>query len=210
MSSYAAAERATLAAALQAVPPSAPTLCEGWSALDLAAHIVARERRPDSGPGLLVPAFASWTERVRAGYARRPYPELIQLIAQGPPWSSPFAIPGVDAAVNLTEFFVHTEDVRRAQPGWEPRDLEPGEQDAIWTGLARMGRLMFRRSPVGVVLTTPDGREHAIGTGQPQVTLRGEPAELLLHAVGRGEHARVTLDGPDDALRSFQAVKLGL
>jgi uncharacterized protein (TIGR03085 family) len=210
MSSYAAAERAELVAALQAVPPGAPTLCAGWTALDLAAHVVARERRPDSAPGLLVPLLAGWTERVRAGYARRPYPELIQLIAAGPPITSPFAIPGVDAAANFVEYLIHTEDVRRAQPGWQPRELTPGEQDAVWGALGRTARWAYRRSPVGVVLATPDGRRHAIGTADPQVTLTGEPVELQLHASGRGEHALVEVDGPDDAVRRFQAVTLGL
>ncbi|HEY6794539.1 MAG TPA: TIGR03085 family metal-binding protein [Kineosporiaceae bacterium] len=210
MSSYAAAERAELVAALQAVPPGAPTLCAGWTALDLAAHVVARERRPDSTPGLLVPLLAPWAERVRAGYARTPYPELIQLIADGPPVISLFAIPGVDAVANFVEFLIHTEDVRRAQPGWTPRVLPPAEQDAVWTALRRTGRWAYRRCPVGVVLATPDGRRHSVGAHDPQVTLTGEPAELLLHSSGRGEHARIEVEGPDDAVRRFQAVKLGL
>ena len=36
---------------------------------------------------------------------------------------SPFALPGVDKLLNTTEYVVHHEDVRRAQPGWEPRAL---------------------------------------------------------------------------------------
>ena len=37
-------ERAQLAQALLDVAPDAPTLCEGWQARHLAAHIVLRER----------------------------------------------------------------------------------------------------------------------------------------------------------------------
>jgi len=210
VSSHAAAERAALVTALQAVPAGAPTLCEGWTALDLAAHVVARERRADSTPGLLIPALAPWTERVRAGYAGRPYPELIQLIADGPPWTSLFAIPAVDAAANFSEFLIHTEDVRRAGPGWQPRELDGAERDAVWTGLRRSGRLMFRRSPVAVVLATPDGRRHAVGGEGPHVTLTGDPVELLLHASGRGEHAHVEISGSADAIQRFRQARLGL
>jgi uncharacterized protein (TIGR03085 family) len=210
VSSHAAAARAELVAALQAVPATAPTLCAGWTALDLAAHVVARERRADSTPGLMIPALAGWTERVRSGYARRPYPEIIELIANGPPWASVFAIPGVDNAANSTEFLIHTEDVRRAHPGWQPRELDADRADAVWNGLRRMGRLMFRRSPVAVVLATPGGRRHAVGGEGPHVTLAGDPVELLLYASGRGEHAVVEITGADDAVQRFREVRLGL
>ena len=44
-----------------------PTLCEGWLTADLAAHLVVRERRPDSGPGLVWPPLAGYTDKVRRG-----------------------------------------------------------------------------------------------------------------------------------------------
>src|SRR5689334_6927919 len=88
-----ALERARLADALEAAGPAAPTLCAGWTALDLAAHLAARERRPDSTPGLLLRPLAGWTEHVRAGYARRPFAELVHLVRTGPPPTSPFALP---------------------------------------------------------------------------------------------------------------------
>jgi uncharacterized protein (TIGR03085 family) len=210
MASHAAIRRSELVAALEAVPPSAPTLCEGWTATDLAAHVVARERRPDSTPGLVVPALAGWTDRVRSGYARRPYPDLLRLIATGPPRTSPFALPGVDDLANRTEFLIHTEDVRRGQPGWRPRDLDDQVQDDVWTSLRRGGRMMFRRAPVAVVLATPDGRRQAVAGDGPHVTLTGEPVELLLYAAGRGRAAEVRVEGPDDAVRRFREMRLGL
>ena len=48
------AERHALCDLLIEVGPDAPTLCEGWSTFDLAAHLVVRERRPDRGPGLVI------------------------------------------------------------------------------------------------------------------------------------------------------------
>jgi uncharacterized protein (TIGR03085 family) len=209
VSTYAALERAQLVEALRAVPADAPTLCEGWTALDLAAHVVARERRMDSLPGLLLPAMAGWTEKVRAGIARRPYPEVIELIAAGPPWTSPFALPGVDAAANFTEFAIHTEDVRRGRPGWTPRDLDPAELEEIWSGLRSRGRMLFRSAPVAVVLALPDGRRQAVAGDGPHVTLTGEALELLLYAAGRRDAAHVEVTGADDAVRRFTGMKLG-
>ena len=63
--SLAQQERETLSDLLLEHGPDAPTLCEGWDAADLAAHLVVRERRPDSGPGLVWPPLAAYTEKVR-------------------------------------------------------------------------------------------------------------------------------------------------
>jgi uncharacterized protein (TIGR03085 family) len=210
MSSFAVAERAQLVEALRAVDADAPTLCEGWTARDLAAHIVSRERRPDSTPGLVLAALAGWTDRVRNGYAVRPYPTLIEMIATGPPWNSPFALPGVDAAANLVEFLIHTEDVRRARPGWTPRELSGELEESLWHGLRTRGRFFFRSAPVEVVLALPDGRRHAVAGDGPPVTVVGRPAELLLYASGRTGHALVEFDGTDDAVRRFRELRLRL
>ncbi|HYJ76465.1 MAG TPA: TIGR03085 family metal-binding protein, partial [Kineosporiaceae bacterium] len=199
MTSFSAVERARLADALEAADPAAPTLCEGWTALDLAAHVVVRERRPDSTPGLLLRPLARWTEHVRREYARRPMAELIELIRTGPPATSPFALPGADAAANLTEFFVHCEDVRRGrfpEDRVPAADLAPGLQDELWRRLLRQARLMFRRAGTGVVLATPEGREHEAVRGRSSVRLVGEPGELLLVAFGRGRAADVQREGP--------------
>jgi uncharacterized protein (TIGR03085 family) len=207
--SFASIERAHLVEALRAAGPDAPTLCEGWTARDLAAHLVARERRADSGPGLLLGPFGGWTERVRRGYATKDWAELVRLVETGPPLLSAFSLPGADAAANLSEHFVHCEDVRRAAPGWRPRELAPGLQDALWTMLTQRGSVMFRKSRVGVVVATPDGRRATLVDREPAVTLTGDPAELVLYAFGRTEHAMVTVDGADDAVRRFAGTPLG-
>ena len=58
-------ERQTLCDLLVELGPEAPTLCAGWATADLAAHLVVRERRPDSGPGLVWPPLAGHTDKVR-------------------------------------------------------------------------------------------------------------------------------------------------
>jgi uncharacterized protein (TIGR03085 family) len=208
MASYSGLERARLADALEAADPTAPTLCEGWTARDLAAHVVVRERRPDTTPGLLLPPFAGWTDHVRRRYAARPYAELIALIRTGPPRTSPFALPGADAAANLTEFFVHCEDVRRGAGRAGPAQLAAGVQDELWRWLVRQSRLMFRRVGAGVVLATPDGREHVATARRPAVRLVGEPGELVLVAFGRGRAAVVRREGPSEALAALASARL--
>lgn len=211
MPSYSATERAALADALRRVGPDAPTLCEGWTARDLAAHLVARERRADSGPGLVLGPFSGWTERVRRQYTRKDYAELVRLVESGPPLLSPFSLPGADAAANFVEHFVHCEDVLRAQPGWTtPRELPAKMQDALWKIVGPRGRLFFRKARVGVVLATPDGRRHTVVDKQPSVTLTGAPGELVLYAYGRKKHAKVTIEGDPGAVATFEGTPLGV
>jgi len=206
---YAAQERAQLADALDAAGADAPTLCEGWTAQDLAAHLAARERRADSGPGLIVPFLAGHTERVRRGYLEQPFADVVALVRNGPPWFSAFALPGADSLANTVEFFVHCEDVRRGRPGWTPRTLDPGLEDELWSRLKKQARLMFRRSPVGVVLARDTGDRVSVGADGPHVVLTGAAGELLLYAFNRTGAAQVTVDGPADALRQFHSVSLG-
>ncbi|MGH3380899.1 MAG: TIGR03085 family metal-binding protein, partial [Actinoallomurus sp.] len=133
---WARAERRELCALLAETGPDAPTLCEGWTTGDLAAHLLVRERRPDAAPGIVVPLLAGYTERVQQRVSKdNPFPHVLELLRQGPPAWSPFAVPGVDAAANTAEFFVHHEDVRRAQAGWAPRELPAAFEDDLWRRL---------------------------------------------------------------------------
>lgn len=201
-----ASERAALVSELLRRGPGAPTLCEGWRARDLAAHLVVRERRPDAALGLVLPPLAGRGERVRAAVAARPFEELVAAVADGPPRLSPFALPGVDAAVNTGEHFVHVEDLRRAgEEPEEPRDLPADVRRALWAGLRGRARLLYRRSPVGVVLETPEGRAvvRRAPEGAGEVVLRGGTGEVLLHSFGREAVARVELDGAPQDVRAL-------
>lgn len=213
MTSYVRSERSALCDLLLEVGPDAPTLCEGWTARDLAAHLVVRDGRPDTLPGVVVPALSPWTERVRHRAARGPWAELVQR-ARRLPWWSPLSLaPRLDEAVNLTEVLVHHEDVRRAQPDWRPRDLPADLQDAVWSVLRERGRLFYRQSPVGVGLRRPDGRSVTVRpepTPGQGVVLVGEPVELLLHAFGRGEHAVLTVEGAAAAVEDLEGTRLGI
>ncbi|MEU3993509.1 TIGR03085 family metal-binding protein [Streptomyces platensis] len=210
MSTHAKRERLLLADLLESAGPEAPTLCENWRARDLAAHVVVRERRADAAGGLLVKPLAARLERVQTEFARKPYEELIHLIRTGPPRMSPFALKQIDEASNTVEFYVHAEDVRRAQPDWAPRELDPVFADALWSRIERMARMLGRKSPVGLVLRRPDGRTAVAHRGTPVVTVVGEPGELTMFAFGRQEVADVQLDGDKEAVGLVTAAKLGV
>lgn len=201
--SHAADERQVLADALLEAGPEASTLCEGWTAHDLAAHLVSREHRVDAAAGARGGPFAPWTERVQSGYVRRPFADLVQAFRSGPPMLAWTGMPGVDARANLSEHFVHAEDVRRARPRWEPRTLSLDEERALWRQATGVARLRYRHAPVGVVLVVPDGPRKVVHRGARSVTLTGAPGELLLHVFGRGEHARVEVGGDSSAVEQF-------
>lgn len=206
-------ERLALCALLDEVGPSEPTLCEGWNTLDLAAHLVLREHRPDAGVGVLGGPLAWYTRRVQRALAgRTPYPRLVETIRSGPPRLSVFGIPGADARINLVEYFVHHEDVRRARPGWEPRDLDPGVSEVLWNRL-KMARFFLRKAPVGVEFARDDQPQSG-GAGPrrvritakartPVVTITGTPAELTMWAMGRADAAAVRLDGSEPDVRAL-------
>jgi uncharacterized protein (TIGR03085 family) len=121
--SVAQRERAALVEILRAVGPDAPTLCEGWTTRDLVAHLVVRERRPDALPGLVFRPLASYTARVQNRLSTSTkWEDLVELFASGPPVLSLFKV--LDPLASIHEMFVHHEDVRRAQTGWEPRELD--------------------------------------------------------------------------------------
>ncbi|MER8118762.1 TIGR03085 family metal-binding protein [Streptomyces sp. NPDC094031] len=207
MSTFAKRERLLFADLLETVGPDAPTLCEGWRTRDLAAHVIVRERRPDAAGGALVKRLAPRLEKVMAEYTAKPYEELIRLIRTGPPRFSPFQVKQVDEAANTVEFYVHTEDVRRAQRDWSARELDPVFQDALWSRLERTTRLLGRGVPTGLVLRRPDGQTVVAHKGAPVVTATGEPSELLLFAFGRDRAARVELEGEADAIDKLHSSK---
>ncbi|MER5715969.1 TIGR03085 family metal-binding protein [Streptomyces sp. NPDC002132] len=207
MSTFAKRERLLLADLLETAGPTAPTLCEGWQTRDLAAHVVVRERRPDAAGGLLIKQLASRLDRTMEEFVAKPYAELIQLIRTGPPRFSPFQLKQVDEAANTVEFYVHTEDVRRAQPDWSARELDPVFQDALWSRLERTARLTGRSAPTGLVLRRPDGRTAVANRGTPVVTATGEPSELLLFLYGRQGAAQVDLAGDHEAITRLRGGK---
>jgi uncharacterized protein (TIGR03085 family) len=202
--SLAQQERHTLCDLFVERGADAPTLCEGWTTADLAAHLVVRERRPDSGPGLVWPPLAGYTEKVRlARRDRSSWDELVDSVRQGPP----LLLRPFDAAMNTVEYFIHVEDVRRAQNDWEPREISPELADALW---ARVGPgNMAKKVGATIVITSPGRADKQSGTG-PALTLSGEPGELTMFGAGRQKAARVEITGYATLAAQLRAAALGV
>jgi uncharacterized protein (TIGR03085 family) len=208
---YARDERLALCALLSDLGPDQPTLCAGWETSDLAAHLILRERRPDAGVGILGGPLARYTRTVQTRLARgTPFPKMVSLIRTGPPRMSPFGLPGADERLNLVEFFVHHEDIRRAQPGWEPREISAELSEQLWKRLG-VAKIVLRKAPVGVELVREDAGQASkrvrmtAKARTPVVTVTGTPAELTMWVLGRTREARVRLDGSDADIAALTA-----
>jgi uncharacterized protein (TIGR03085 family) len=210
VASPARAERLELCDLFDQLGPDAPTILDDWTTRDLAAHLVMRERRPDAAAGIAVSILARYAERVRILEKERPWPELVERVREGPPIWNPMHVEVIDTITNTVEFFVHHEDVRRAQDAWTQRELPADLEDALATAMDRSGSLLTRKARVGLVLQ-PDGRDPIrLRRGQPVVTISGPIGEGVLYVYGRKAIADVTVDGPDDAVAAVAAAPFGL
>ncbi len=203
-----ARERADLCARFAALGPDAPTLCGDWTTGDLAAHLVARERNPLSGPGLVIGGpFERLTDWAMRRERRRGYDDVVDRVRTGPPLV-PWGLPVVRSLLNLNEYFVHHEDVRRAN-GDGPRTDRPELENALRPVVARMAALQLWRGHVDVDLVDETGRSLARrGTQPPRIV--GRPGELLLWLNGRGSVADVAFEGTEAQVSALWDADLGL
>lgn len=202
---FARRERLALADLALDLGPEAPTLCDGWSVRDLVVHLLVRERRPLAAPGVLVPRLSGLVERASARLARRPFAGLVEQLRTPP---LPMRAAPLDALMNTLEFFVHHEDVRRAQPTWSPRPLGPADEAALWRQLSFAGRGLVR--PAGVPVTIASGSRRAVlRAGDSPVVVTGPVGDLALFLFGRTQVTGLSFDGPADRIAALQGTKLG-
>lgn len=215
MSSFAATERTLLCATAQQMGPAAPTLCGGWDVRDLVVHLLIREGHPLAAAGIFVPRLAGMTRRTEKSLAHLDFADLVTRLRNGPPLLSPFRLPKLGGVANIAEFFVHHEDIRRAQADWTPRVQSPAAENTMWRLLTLLGRATSLSAPTGVVMRrsdVPDARAR-LRKAQPgagDVVVTGVPSELLLFAYGRQQQARVELDGEPDDVSTLQGASLGI
>ncbi|HEX6419610.1 MAG TPA: TIGR03085 family metal-binding protein [Acidimicrobiales bacterium] len=205
-----ARERAALCDLFLELGPEAPTLCAGWATLDLAAHLVVRETDPRAGLAILGgERFAGLERRLMDGARRQGYERLVERLRSGPPLV-PWRLPGLRGLLNTAEWFVHHEDVRRAD-GRGPRRDRPDLDAGLWPVVRRSAPLMLRKvKGAGVALAAPGhGEVPARGRG-PAVRVEGAPPELLLFLYGRRAAAQVEVSGPDEAVAALAAADLGV
>jgi uncharacterized protein (TIGR03085 family) len=207
-----AQERLELCVLFDELGPSAPTLLEGWTAHDLAAHLVLRERDLVAAPCLVLPGpFQRFAEGRQVRLANRhDFAWLVARIRSGPPPGF-FRIGWVRSFPSLNEFFVHHEDVRRANR-LGPRTLTHDLDAALWRNVRRASRFLSRRlREVGLEVEWPgSGEPHTVRHGKPTARLSGSPGELLLYVFGRQAAAHVEVSGPAEAVAAIHRTHFGM
>ena len=180
------AERPSFAGDFRAADPDAPTLCAGWSARHLCAHLVQREHSMLRNIWDQVTTRTPGEERFMRRLvddAGTPdgYAALVDRFEAGP---SRHSLMGrFDEALNLVEYVVHHEDLRRGSGPVPPRDLPAAELDEIWRRARLILKRAYRKAPVGVELA-PDGgavipvHERAGSSHPGRFTSRSPPARI--------------------------------
>jgi uncharacterized protein (TIGR03085 family) len=200
-----ARERAALVNTMRDAGPDAPTLCGEWTTRDLAAHLVLRERRPDAAAGILIPALAGYTARKQRELTdATDWTGLLNMVASGPPVYSPLKL--LDPLVNTTEMFIHHEDVRRAAPGWQRRELDGDLASALRKQVRLAARMSLSRAPATVTLKDADGATLASTGSGPKFEIAGPAAELVLFLSGR-DAVELDFSGDDETAAAVRAAR---
>lgn len=179
--SFAAAERRRLADLLLELGPDQPTLCEGWDTRDLAVHLLVRETRPLGAAGIFLGPFRSRLESATREIEARDYGEIVREWAAGPPRHSPIRL--VDSVMNLSEHFIHHEDVRRGGGVVEPRDFSLAVQEQLHRVLRLMAPRVLAGSTAPVVLQ-PEGLPRVVAADKRGVSPDGEAVARVSGPVG--------------------------
>lgn len=204
------AERRGLCDLMLTLGPDAPTLCEGWTTYDMAAHLYVRDHDPIASVGIVAsPAAGLHDKAIARTKERRSYVDLVQAVRSGPPiWWRP-----LDGLVNLQEMFVHHEDVRRGGGDRAPRPTSDigGLESRLWADLRRAHRLMTRGiKGVRVELHARDESVIRAGRGDDVVAVSGRAGEIVLFLLGRRSAADVDISGTDAARAALDQAHLGI
>jgi len=196
-------ERGALCETLDAVGPEGPTLCEGWLAADVAAHLVIFDRRPDGAPGIGIGGvFGRHTLKLMERFKDRGFDWMVDKLRGGPPRVHGLWPLG---AVSVFENWAHHEDVRRGA-GSAPRPEDSEIDDMLWKLTGMVGRLVVRRvKGTGIEIVDGYGRRKLLSKSEPRVTVTGPTGEVALYLLGRKDAAEVALSGPPDAVASVNA-----
>ncbi|MDO5723362.1 MAG: TIGR03085 family metal-binding protein [Flaviflexus sp.] len=205
-------ERRRLIDRLAQLGPEAPTLCEGWRAQDLLAHLIRREIIPHAVIGSWMPSrIGEAASKMLSDLDEASWEEMLEMFASGRPSFSPLRIGAIDSVVNTLEYVIHTEDLNRAQTPPIIEAYSDEEQRHVFSRLGTMAQLIFARSPVTVRLNagTFGTKEMLISKrNDSAVTILGEPVELALWSFGRDEAADVSFEGSEDDIEAMKASRM--
>lgn len=170
-----------------------PSLCQGWTVKQVAAHIIApfATRRRWYLPVLVRSRFslhrgiAMLAERI----AERPAPQIAAVLRENA--ETPFRPPVVGFLGQLTDLQIHGQDMRR--PLGLTRDFEPERLRAsleFLVGRSAVGAFVRRGLTAGLRFEATD----VAWTAGEGPTVRGPGEALMLALAGRGA-ALPELDG---------------
>ena len=210
MTRLAQTERAALCDTALQVGEDQPTLSGEWTVKDLVVHLLVREGSP-AAVGILVKPLEKVLDLEMRRVGRQPFNVLVERLRQGPPVWSPYAVPRLDATLNTLEYFVHHEDIRRAQLEWTARDLGADSEKLLWALVRTGGKGLTRSAPVGVTIeNATTGSRAVLKPGEPSVVVRGIPSEVTLFVFGRKAQAHVELIGDDADVARLSGTSLGI
>lgn len=190
---------------LRSTDPEAPTLCEGWQARHLAAHLFLRRHQPwQSFRQQPDSRFAELAEQAADPAV---YATVIDDFAKPPASLSLQALPDgpLGMQTNFVEYVIHHEDLRRGAGPVPPRRLPAPFSDALFERIGLLARAGLRSVDVGVVLVVPGGRRRVVRKSPDAVAVVGAPVELALVASGRRRAADVEILGEPAAVETFEA-----
>ena len=180
-------ERHSFAVDFRAADPNAPTLTlcglDGATSVRAPGSARAFDFSQRLGPShAKVPGEERFLRRL-VDDAETPdgYAALVDTFAAGPSRRS--LMGRFDEALNLIEYVVHYEDLRRGSGPVSPRDLPAAELDEIWRRARPILKRAYRKAPVGVELA-PDGgavmavHERAERRHLGRLTSRSPPARI--------------------------------
>jgi uncharacterized protein (TIGR03085 family) len=153
--------------------------------------------------------FQALEERLMGRAVDRGLPALVDKLRAGPPFV-PWRLPGLRTVLNLNEWFVHHEDVRRAN-GFDPRPADAELDAALWAQVGRAGRFLVRAGKeLALSISAPGHGDQRLSKGSLEAHLRGPVPELVLYLNGRRENAEVEISGSDEALQALARAQLGI
>lgn len=200
----AAAERSGVCDLMLELGPHAPTLNEGWEVIDLAAHLVVREHDLWAAGGIVVDPLQPVLDLAMKRRRRQGLERLVAIVRQGPP----FLFRLMPDGAHLHEYFIHHEDVRRANGG-APRTDRRELDEALAVLVRSAARRRLRKVDAGVDLTWNGGVLYRHGS-EPRANIEGAPGELLLYLTGRNRAARVEISGDASAVGALKAADLAI
>lgn len=207
--SLARRERAALCDLAIELGEDAPTLSGDWTAKDLVVHLLVREYSPIGAPGIAFGPLSRLTDLEMRRVGRRDFTDLVERLRRR--GLTPYSLPLVDQVANTLEYFVHHEDLRRAQPHWEPRTLDPADCDTLWRAVRVSGRGLVRDARVPVTVRRTDTDASAtLRHGEEPVEVVGPVGEVTLFLFGREQTRGLELLGPREKVETLRSARLGI